>query len=125
MTPLDTPFADRWDLMMALTILAALLWLRSLHAQNARLRAEVSSARSAPRATTESARRFMAIIERDLTTGEWIGSVPGIPGLHAQAGTLEELRVRLQESTRVLDADAVLSATSEFVGVLRVFEVER
>ena len=36
-------------------------------------------------------------IEQDRETGLYIGSIPGIPGAHSQAATLEELRDNMQE----------------------------
>lgn len=42
-------------------------------------------------------RQFRAIIERD-EDGYYVGSVPALPGCHAQAKTMEELRTRLREA---------------------------
>lgn len=42
-------------------------------------------------------RRFTAVIERDLESGMLIGIVPGLPGAHTQAKTLDELNARLKE----------------------------
>lgn len=38
-----------------------------------------------------------AYIERDLETGLYVGIVPGIPGAHTQAETLDELQRNLKE----------------------------
>lgn len=40
---------------------------------------------------------FTAYIEKDEETGLFIGIVPGIPGAHTQAATLDELRTNLKE----------------------------
>jgi predicted RNase H-like HicB family nuclease len=40
---------------------------------------------------------FTAYVELDTETGLYIGIVPGIPGAHTQAATLDELRVNLKE----------------------------
>ena len=36
-------------------------------------------------------------IEKDVESGLYVGIVPGIPGAHTQAATLDELRSNLQE----------------------------
>ncbi|AFV25196.1 MAG: type II toxin-antitoxin system HicB family antitoxin [Methanolobus sp.] len=41
--------------------------------------------------------RFTAYIEKDVETGCYVAIVPGIPGAHTQADTLDELHVRLKE----------------------------
>lgn len=38
-----------------------------------------------------------AYIERDVETGLYVGIVPGIPGAHTQAETLDELQGNLKE----------------------------
>jgi predicted RNase H-like HicB family nuclease len=40
---------------------------------------------------------FTAYVELDAETGLYIGIVPGIPGAHTQAATLDELRINLKE----------------------------
>lgn len=40
---------------------------------------------------------FTAYVELDAETGLYIGIVPGIPGAHTQATTLDELRTNLKE----------------------------
>ena len=40
---------------------------------------------------------FTAYVEKDEETGLYIGIVPGIPGAHTQAATLDELRTNLKE----------------------------
>ena len=41
-------------------------------------------------------RHFTALIEVDPETAQYVGIVPGIPGAHTQATTLDELRVNLK-----------------------------
>ena len=41
--------------------------------------------------------KFTAYIERDPETGYYIGMVPGIPGAHTQAESLDELNDNLKE----------------------------
>lgn len=61
-------------------------------------------------------RLFTAVIERCSDTGFFVGYVPGFPGAHSQAGTLDELHDNLREVIGMLmeDGDPVLE--SEFVG---------
>ena len=41
--------------------------------------------------------KFTAYIERDAETGLLVGMVPGVPGAHTQAETLDELSINLKE----------------------------
>ncbi len=41
--------------------------------------------------------RFTAIVEKDSKTGLYVGIVPGLPGAHTQAASLDELQKNLQE----------------------------
>ncbi len=65
-------------------------------------------------------RTFSAVIERDPDTGLFVGFVPGFPGAHSQAATLDELNANLREVITMLleDGDPVLE--SEFVGLQNV-----
>jgi predicted RNase H-like HicB family nuclease len=40
---------------------------------------------------------YTAYVELDVETGLYIGIVPGIPGAHTQAATLDELQKNLKE----------------------------
>ena len=40
---------------------------------------------------------FTAYVEQDTETGLYVGIVPGIPGAHTQAATLDELQKNLKE----------------------------
>ena len=40
---------------------------------------------------------FTAYVEFDTETGLYIGIVPGVPGAHTQAATLDELQQNLKE----------------------------
>jgi len=42
-------------------------------------------------------KRFIAYIEWDPETQQYVGIIPGVPGAHTQAETLDELRKNLQE----------------------------
>jgi predicted RNase H-like HicB family nuclease len=41
--------------------------------------------------------KLVAYIERDVESGAYVAVVPGIPGAHTQAETLDELQVKLKE----------------------------
>ncbi len=61
-------------------------------------------------------RVFMAVVEKCPDTGLYVGYVPGFPGAHTQAETLDELHKNLREVIEMLleDGEPVLEA--EFVG---------
>jgi predicted RNase H-like HicB family nuclease len=63
-----------------------------------------------------------AYIEYDPETKLYIGSIPGLPGAHTQAATLDELQVNLREVVElVLEEDAGLrEKLPRFVGVQQV-----
>lgn len=45
---------------------------------------------------------FTAVVERCSETGLYVGYVPGFPGAHSQAETLDELNRNLQEVIEML-----------------------
>jgi predicted RNase H-like HicB family nuclease len=61
-------------------------------------------------------RVFNAVIERDGQTELYVGYVPGWPGAHSQAETLDELRANLAEVIEMLLEDGEPRLESEFVG---------
>lgn len=63
-----------------------------------------------------------AIVEQDRETGLYIGVIPGLPGAHTQAATLDELRANLEEVVAlVLEEDASLrESLPRFVGVQQI-----
>lgn len=68
-------------------------------------------------------RNITAYIEKDVESGLYVGLVPGIPGAHTQAASLEELQRNLKEVVELcleeLQPDSV-RALPEFVGVQRI-----
>ena len=40
---------------------------------------------------------YTAVVERCADTGFYVGYVPGLPGAHSQAATLEELNANLRD----------------------------
>ncbi len=63
-----------------------------------------------------------AVVEQDRETGLYIGLIPGLPGAHTQAATLDELRANLEEVVAlVLEEDASLrESLPRFVGVQQI-----
>jgi predicted RNase H-like HicB family nuclease len=62
-------------------------------------------------------RTFAVIVERDPDTGLYVGSVPGWPGAHSQAASLDELDRNLREVIEMLLEDGDPKLESEFVGL--------
>ena len=62
-------------------------------------------------------RSYTIVIERCPDTNLYIGSVPGFPGAHSQAESIDELRENMAEVIAMLleDVDPVME--SEFVGI--------
>lgn len=50
-------------------------------------------------------RIFTAVVERDADTGLYVGFVPGLPGAHTQAESLDELNANLKEVVEMLLED--------------------
>lgn len=66
-------------------------------------------------------RTFMAYVERDPETGLYVGVVPGVPGAHTQAATLDELQRNLREVLELcLEEIGDLEDLPTFVGLQRV-----
>jgi len=63
---------------------------------------------------------FTAVIEKCPDTGLYVGYVPGFPGSHSQAETLDEVNQNLQEVIAMLLEDGMPPAGSEFVGAQTV-----
>ena len=62
-------------------------------------------------------RTFNVVIERDPDTGLYVGSVPGWPGAHSQAASLDELDANLREVIEMLLEDGEPKLESQFVGL--------
>jgi predicted RNase H-like HicB family nuclease len=63
---------------------------------------------------------YTAVVERDPVTGLLVGYVPGFPGAHSQAESLDELNANLREVIAMLLEDGEPRLDSEFVGTQRV-----
>lgn len=62
-------------------------------------------------------RSLTAVVERDSETGLFVGYVPGFPGAHTQAASLDELQSNLQEVIEMLLEDGEPRLEAEFVGI--------
>lgn len=65
-------------------------------------------------------RDFSVIIERD-TEGFYVATVPGVPGCHTQARSLDELMGRVKEAIEVcLEAEGDDPVVLDFIGVQKI-----
>jgi predicted RNase H-like HicB family nuclease len=65
-------------------------------------------------------RLYTAVIEKCSDTGLYVGFVPGFPGAHSQAKTLDELQNNLHEVLEMLLEDGEPEMEAEFVGTQTV-----
>jgi predicted RNase H-like HicB family nuclease len=65
-------------------------------------------------------RKFTAVVEKDTETGLYVGYVPGFPGAHTQAESLDELHENLREVLEMLLEDGEPQFETEFVGTQEV-----
>ena len=65
-------------------------------------------------------KNFTAIVERDTETNLYVGYVPGFPGAHSQAKTLDKLPENLREVIEMLLEDENLVFETEFVGTQQI-----
>ena len=63
---------------------------------------------------------YTAVIEKCSDTGLYVGFVPGFPGAHSQAKTLDELQNNLHEVLEMLLEDGEPEMEAEFVGTQTV-----
>ena len=63
---------------------------------------------------------FTAVVERDPVTGLLVGYVPGFPGAHSQAESLDELNSNLREVISMLLEDGAPRLEAEFLGTQNV-----
>ncbi len=63
---------------------------------------------------------FTAIVERCADTNLFVGYIPGFPGAHSQAATLEELNQNLKEVVEMLLEDGEPKLDGEFIGTQTV-----
>ncbi len=63
---------------------------------------------------------YTAIVEKCADTGLYVGYIPGFPGAHSQAKTLDELNANLQEVIEMLLEDGEPEMEADFVGTQNV-----
>lgn len=65
-------------------------------------------------------RTFTAVVEKCPDTGLYVAYVPGFPGAHTQAETLDELSANLREVIAMLLEDGEPSLETQYVGTQTV-----
>lgn len=66
-------------------------------------------------------KKIVAYIEKDLETGLYVGTVPGIPGAHTQGKTLDELRKNLKEVLELcIEEEYLKEDLPEFIGIQEI-----
>jgi len=63
---------------------------------------------------------YTAVVEKCSDTGLYVGYVPGFPGAHTQAKTLDELNNNLKEVIEMLLLDGEPDLDTEFIGIQNV-----
>jgi predicted RNase H-like HicB family nuclease len=63
---------------------------------------------------------YTAVVERCADTGLFVGYVPGFPGAHTQAESLDELNRNLREVIDMLSEDGEPELDAQFVGTQTV-----
>ena len=61
-------------------------------------------------------KNYTAVVERDPVTNLLVGYVPGFPGAHTQAASLDELQANLREVIEMVLEDGEPKLEAEFVG---------
>lgn len=62
-------------------------------------------------------RQFIVVVEQHAGTGLFVGYVPGFPGAHSQASSLDELSDNLREVVTMLLEDGLPDPEAEFAGI--------
>ncbi len=65
-------------------------------------------------------KNYVAVVERNPATGLLVGYVPGFPGAHSQAESLDELQANLREVVKMLLEDGEPRIEAEFVGTQNI-----
>lgn len=63
---------------------------------------------------------YTAVVERCPDTNLYVGYVPGFPGAHAQAETMDKLSKELHDVIEMLLMDGEPAMNSEFIGTCNV-----
>ena len=79
-------------------------------------RSSQPTANVASRASLSHMKTYTAVVERSPETGLFVGFIPGFPGAHTQAESLDELNANLREVLALLLEDGEPQIEAEFVG---------
>ena len=63
---------------------------------------------------------YSYIVEKCPDTSIYVGYVPGFPGAHSQAATLDELQQNMREAIELLLEDGEPDLEAEFIGLQTV-----
>jgi len=63
---------------------------------------------------------YTAVVEQCSDTGIYVGYVPGFPGAHSQAASLDELNANLKEVIEMLLEEGEPKLEGQFVGTQTV-----
>ncbi len=63
---------------------------------------------------------YTAVVEQCADTGLYVGYIPGFPGAHSQAATLDELNRNLREVLEMLLEEGEPKLEAEFIGTQTV-----
>lgn len=63
---------------------------------------------------------YTAVVEQCPDTGMYVGYVPGFPGAHSQAESLDELNANLKEVIQMLVEEGEPKLEGQFVGIQTV-----
>ena len=90
------------------------MWQRRLHSE---FGCELGENRfRAARVSLSCMKTFTAVVERSPETGLFVGFIPGFPGAHTQAESLDELNANLREVLAMLLEDGEPHIEAEFIG---------
>jgi predicted RNase H-like HicB family nuclease len=59
---------------------------------------------------------YTAVVEKCAETGFFVGYIPGFPGAHSQAKSLDELNNNLREVVELLTEEGEPEMEAEFIG---------
>lgn len=65
-------------------------------------------------------KKYTAVVEKCTETSLYVGYVPGFPGAHSQAATLDELAGNLREVIELLLEEGEPEPEAEFVGTQQI-----
>lgn len=65
-------------------------------------------------------KNFTAVVEKCSDTGLYVGYVPGFPGAHSQAESMDELAGNLKEVIEMLLEEGEPKLEAEFIGTQSV-----